>query len=306
MDFRQLKYFTRVYEERNLSKAAQSCNVSQSAVSFQIAKLEEYVGSPLFVRKRSGMVPTAQGEHLYRQAIPLLRAFASVKETIRRRGGELSGNFALGLTYSVLKTIGPEFLRTLHEDYPAIKLALTESVPSSALASMLQREIELGMTFNPPQHPDLISKPVLREDLVLIGRADIIGTPGVPIEVEDMLSKPLMTFHGSSALDSPLQRQIVTSARARMNSRQAIGFALKQGYGCVVGSKVFSREVRQSGEVAMRPIVGNPLRRTLAVSVHADSPASYVAEEIQNLLIKLIEGAVSSGVWEAEFIWEQP
>ena len=65
MDSRQLRYFIAVYEQRNLSRAADQVNVAQSALSHHISNLEAEFATPLFERKSRGMEPTAAGERLY-------------------------------------------------------------------------------------------------------------------------------------------------------------------------------------------------------------------------------------------------
>ena len=50
MDSRQLRYFIAVYEQRNLSRAADQANVAQSALSHHIANLEAEFATPLFER----------------------------------------------------------------------------------------------------------------------------------------------------------------------------------------------------------------------------------------------------------------
>lgn len=306
MDTRQLRYFTKVYEERNLSRAAELCNVSQSAVSFQIAKLEDLCGAPLFIRDRRGMSPTAAAELLYRHALPLLKGFTAAEESMRQHLGELSGDFAVGLAYSVVKVIGAGFLQELLESHPKINLSLTESIPSSTLVHVLQNEIDLAMTFNPPSRPELACTPILHESLVFIGRPDVIGMPGEPISIEEILTKPLIMYRQFAAakLDGPLQREINARARVRMNSFQAIGFALKNGAGGFIGSKLYSREMLEAGDVVMRPISGKPITRTLSLVELSDRPASFVSEMISSLLVSLVTKAVAAGEWDAEIITE--
>jgi LysR family nitrogen assimilation transcriptional regulator len=74
MDSRQLRYFIAVYEQRNLSRAADQANVAQSALSHHIANLEAEFTTALFERKPRGMEPTAAGERLYEHARIILRA----------------------------------------------------------------------------------------------------------------------------------------------------------------------------------------------------------------------------------------
>src|SRR5712675_2946386 len=86
MDSRQLRYFIAVYEQRNLSRAADQANVAQSALSHHISNLEAEFAMPLFERKPRGMEPTAAGERLYEHARIILRAMAAAEREIKQGG----------------------------------------------------------------------------------------------------------------------------------------------------------------------------------------------------------------------------
>lgn len=64
MDFRQLRYFMAVGEESSFSRAAQRCFISQSAISHQIAKLENELGTSLFERSTRVVRLTDAGRRL--------------------------------------------------------------------------------------------------------------------------------------------------------------------------------------------------------------------------------------------------
>lgn len=61
MDTRNLEYFVAIAEERNMTKAAERLYVAQSSLSYQLNKLEEDVGVPLFLRTKNDMILTPAG-----------------------------------------------------------------------------------------------------------------------------------------------------------------------------------------------------------------------------------------------------
>ncbi|WP_315726075.1 MULTISPECIES: LysR family transcriptional regulator [unclassified Bradyrhizobium] len=64
MDIRELRYFSAVFEERSLTRAAARCYVSQPSISLAIANLETELGAELFLRHRKGVVPLEAAERL--------------------------------------------------------------------------------------------------------------------------------------------------------------------------------------------------------------------------------------------------
>jgi DNA-binding transcriptional LysR family regulator len=109
MDLRQLRYFVAIYENRSLSRAAQACNVAQSALSLHMSNLETDLGSPLFIRLPRGMAPTAAGVLLYEPARAILRSIHAAEEDLRQASGRIAGDIAIGMAYSAVKAIGVRF-----------------------------------------------------------------------------------------------------------------------------------------------------------------------------------------------------
>ena len=118
MDSRQLRYFIAVYEQRNLSRAADQANVAQSALSHHIANLEAEFATPLFERKPRGMEPTAAGERLYEHARIILRAMAAAEREIREgRQRDRRRHLSIGMANSGMKAIGVPLMRTVLTKY---------------------------------------------------------------------------------------------------------------------------------------------------------------------------------------------
>lgn len=71
--FQQMKYFIAVVEYHNFTRAAESCNISQSAISQQIKELERTVGTALLERQGRSFKLTSAGEYFYRHVKSLLK-----------------------------------------------------------------------------------------------------------------------------------------------------------------------------------------------------------------------------------------
>src|ERR1700704_2713966 len=169
MDSRQLRYFIAVYEQRNLSRAADQASVAQSALSHHIANLEAEFATPLFERKPRGMDPTAAGERLYEHARIILRAMASAEQEVRQGSGQIAGDISIGMANSGVKTIGVPLMKYVLANYPNLKLALTESLSGATLLNLLASEVDLALVYNPPSEKDLIAEPVLQEQMFCVG-----------------------------------------------------------------------------------------------------------------------------------------
>lgn len=83
-DLNWYRNFVAVYRAGSVSAAARSRNLTQPAVSQQLAALESSVGEALFVRTARGMEPTEQGKRLYTQVVESLDRLERVAISLRR------------------------------------------------------------------------------------------------------------------------------------------------------------------------------------------------------------------------------
>ena len=77
MEMHQLRYFAKVAELGNVTRAAEACHVSQPSLSQQIAKLERELGQPLLERLGRGVRLTEAGRLFRRHADQILSQFLS-------------------------------------------------------------------------------------------------------------------------------------------------------------------------------------------------------------------------------------
>jgi len=304
MDSRQLRYFTAIYEQRNLSRAADLCGVAQSALSHHVGNLEAEFATPLFMRKPRGMEPTAAGERLYQHAKAILRAMATAEKDIRLAQDDLAGEVSVGMAYSAVRAIGVPLMKTVLDRYPQVRLSLTESLSASTLMHLMAADVDLALVYNPPVDPQLVIEPVLEEQMVCVGPRAMIGDTDAPIRFDDLLSLPIILLRqgvSSRALidDVGLLRKLEAHAKLQMNSVHAIAGALTAGLGCVIGTTLFMREPLESGALHARVIVEPELKRTLYLCHLADRPATYVLETLRRLILGLVREEIAAGRWDA-------
>lgn len=96
MELRILRYFLAVAREENFTKAAMSLNVSQPAISRQIAQLEDELGKPLFVRSSHCIVLTDAGLLLKRRAEEILSLEDKIRREFSGESDEISGELSFG------------------------------------------------------------------------------------------------------------------------------------------------------------------------------------------------------------------
>jgi LysR family transcriptional regulator, nitrogen assimilation regulatory protein len=307
MDSRQLRYFIAVYEQRNLSRAADQTSVAQSALSHHISNLEAEFATPLFERKPRGMEPTAAGERLYEHARIILRAMAAAEREIKEGQASIAGDISIGMANSGMKAIGVPLMKAVLTKYPNLRLSLTESLSGATLLHLMASEVDLALVYNPPSDKDLIAEPVLEEQMFCVGTAKLVGKSKAPISFDEMVKLPqIMLLHGLSSralLDDPvLLKRLEANSILHLNSISGTIGALLAGLGCAVATKLYVREQLAAGHLVAREVVQPKLTRTLYLCRLRNRPMTYAMEEMRRLIIGLIADQVEQGGWQAKLL----
>ncbi|HEY9248102.1 MAG TPA: LysR substrate-binding domain-containing protein [Rariglobus sp.] len=167
MELRHLRYFQAVAETLSFSHAADRLHIAQSAISRQIAALEQEIGVKLFVRNTTRVRLTDAGVHLHKEVDRLLGqlaiAITATQQISRGRGGELN----IGSDWRVLFHQIPEAVVRYRAAHPRITVNFVEIPMHSQLEAL--REGRIHIAFVPksflPADPDLKSAAVLRAEL---------------------------------------------------------------------------------------------------------------------------------------------
>ena len=105
MNLRQLRYFAKVIEVGNMTRAASELHVAQPALGMQIRQLEEDLGVALLVRHSRGVDATPAGAVMHRRALAILSLVEDARREVIATGGSESESVRLGLTPAL--TFGP-------------------------------------------------------------------------------------------------------------------------------------------------------------------------------------------------------
>ncbi|MFA3920833.1 LysR family transcriptional regulator [Ruegeria hyattellae] len=303
MDSRQLRYFAAIFEEGALARAAVRERVAVSALSRHLANLEAELDTPLFKRLPRGVRPTASGARLYEHTRTILRSMQAASADISDTKKEVAGEISVGFSHSAVKAIGVPLMQRVLQSYPKLRLHLSEVFSGSTTLQLASSEVDLTLTYNQLPDPRFRFQPILEEELVLVGRPDVVGGRG-PISFDALLDLPLIILRQGlntrAVMDDPsLLRRLEEHAQFQINSIVAIGDSLLSGIGCLVGTEFILKDHIDAGRLVTRPIVKPKLNRTLYIGELSDRPATFAFEAVRQLCIELTFEAVESKRWRA-------
>jgi LysR family transcriptional regulator, benzoate and cis,cis-muconate-responsive activator of ben and cat genes len=157
MDFRQLRYFIAVAEERHFRRAAERLHMSQPPLSQQIRALEDELGVPLLARNRRSVRLTASGEAFLRRARGLLEQAAGAATEAQRIGRGEAGSLAIGFMSAAMLGRLPSLFTAFRAENAAVTIDLVQLPPQEQIEALDAGRIDLGFVAISagPRHPAL-------------------------------------------------------------------------------------------------------------------------------------------------------
>jgi DNA-binding transcriptional LysR family regulator len=229
LEIRHLRYFIAVAELRNFTRAAERCYVAQSALSQQISRLEQELGTPLFARTNRRVSMTPAGELLLPYAQRLVADEANVRAEMRSYLGLERGRLRLGLIQTSASAL--DVLRSItefHETFAGIDVQIT-NLPSREMVNRVQLGLlDLAVVgLRPDEVPDdLESWQLASEPLVGVLGTHLAQGLTAPIDVADLLSRgQLINFAPGSGIRIHVEE---TLARAGFPTPTPSSFELTQ------------------------------------------------------------------------------
>lgn len=140
IELRDLRYFTAVYGERSIGRAAEKLGKSQPALSRQITHLERDVGVKLFYRKARGITPTAAAESLYADARDILSVIDGLPSELARGQRAVAGRCTVAAVPSLqVRELIASVIRDAAEEFPHLDI-----VPSNMPTPIQPAAIQSG------------------------------------------------------------------------------------------------------------------------------------------------------------------
>ena len=193
MDIRELEIFLTTAEQLHFGRASQACNLSPSALTRTIQRLEQQVGQTLFVRDNRTVQLSPAGERfcLYaRQAILEFQSFQDSLDGSQKFVGTLSLYASITAVYSLL----PDLLETYRKGYPEVQLELRTGAAEKAVLQVESGEIDIAVAAIPDRRSTGIEfLPIMTTPLIFIAGKQLAATiSGIENGQLDLAQVPLV------------------------------------------------------------------------------------------------------------------
>ena len=149
MNFRDLEYLVAVARLSHFGRAAEQCNVSQSALSIQLQKLEGEMGVQLLERTSRSVVVTQIGKEVVRRAQELLQQKQEMIDTACNPDGSLPALARIGAIPTIAPYMLGEIQIAFRKSYPATTLNFDELVTERLTLAIVRGELDVGILATP-------------------------------------------------------------------------------------------------------------------------------------------------------------
>jgi DNA-binding transcriptional LysR family regulator len=288
---RQLEYFVAVARERHFARAAESCYVSQPALSTSIAKLERELSVTLINRGQNFEGLTPEGERLVVWAKRVLAEHDALKAEAAAMRSGISATLRLGTgpTVSTTAALPVAAFCALH---PLARVKVCSRLSSTELLRQL-RDFELDAAiahFGPDDQSGLEVVPLYEEEYVLLVSGEQLVPAARTITWAEAAQLPLAlltpdmrfrqfidkAFASSGAVAAP---QVETDSVASLYAHVASG-----AWASVV-PHTWLRAMPVTGAARAIRLVEPDTRAQISMAIHAGTPGSVAARAFLNVAV---------------------
>ncbi|MBI1309766.1 LysR family transcriptional regulator [bacterium] len=170
MELFQLRYFLKVVELGNFTRAAEACHVSQPALSQAIQKLEDELGQPVFERLGRRVELTPAGRMLLPRASQAVQLVDEARASVTDDGE--SGHIRVSAIPTIAPYLLPSLLGEFARELPRVQFEVQEEVTDQVIKRLRHGETDVALLALPFDSTHLDVVPLFEEELHLVLPAD--------------------------------------------------------------------------------------------------------------------------------------
>ena len=280
---KEFKTFIAVARDGTFTGAGAHLGLTQSAVSAQIKRLEEYLGVELFDRGARAAVLNAHGREMLAQAEELV---AMAERMVTTAGaGQVSGSLRIGAIASVQQDLLVDALGRFRAVYPEVRVRIVPGVSLSLLGQVDAGEVDMAVLIRPPftLPPELGWHRLLSEPVMLAVPASLPGAPWRELLAAQPFIRYDRASFGGRVVDIFLKKHRLNVHEAvELDEIEAIANMVRHGLGVALLPKL--RRLDMTG-LRLVPLGEQAFHREIGIIGRLPFDASSVREKMAECLM---------------------
>lgn len=297
MELRQIRYALAVARERSFTRAGERLHVSQSAVSEQVAKLEEEIGFALFSRAGHSIELTDAGRAFLAEAERVSTEFQSLGRTAERLRGRRTDTLVLGMGSGMAQVFIPRLFPAVGQRAPGLRLDVLTAPTKSIFRDLDEGRIDAGIAIETA--PERVPAGLAGERLATLELALVVhpqhplASRPPPIDLGTLASEPvvmseLTVGYGEVVMSLLADAGVYPNILAVADNIETMKSILRQGRGCAIMPAAAAALEKELG--LLRLLEFTPPRKVALALYRRRSQASPRREAHAALILQLLRG----------------
>lgn len=286
MTLQELKYLVALADHGHFGRAAEACFITQSTLSTQIKKLEDFLGVTLFDRSLKRVTPTPIGREILQAARNIVEESDRIRELARHAQDPMTRTLHLG----VIPTLGPYYLphalTLVHKKHPGLRLLLREEMTPQILEHLIDGKLDAGLLALPVNDDTLRVEPLFHEPFFAALPAGHALAKQSVLKVSDIMKEKLLLLDEGHCLRDQALDVCGTGSRGREEVRATSLETLRQMVAMGLGLTLLpalavdagARQTRKAVEI--RPFKSPPPGRTIGLVWRKRAPFPETFERL--------------------------
>lgn len=282
MNLRHMEVFNAIMRTGSVTGAARALNVTQPAVSAVLKHCESQLNMKLFTRVSGRLQPTPEANAIFPEIAAIFGRVDGVNALTQDLAGGRLGTVSIAASFPIANGYLTKAVATFIADRPKVRVALQSLTSPQVLASVVNREVELGIAYEPVVSSEVETKVLMRAGIACVMRSDHPLAHRKEVAVRDLERHSIITYLPQALFRRYVDRAL-SAAGIVPNITAQVGLSLTGIMLARHGAGVALVEPFLVASMGLPGLVARPLKPRIEVKTllirHKSAPHSKIMNE---------------------------
>ena len=283
------RVFKEVAEAGNITAAAQTLFISQSAVSQSSKQLEAERQTRLFARNSRGVTLTADGRMLYEYVRSAMGLLETGEEKLSQSRDLQMGHLTIGASDTVTSQFLLPYLDRFHRQYPAIHIQIISGRSHKVLGLLQSGKVDIAFASTPQEGASLETFPCLATHSIFVAGAEYPCDFDHVYTLEEIARFPLILLERKASSRLYLEKYFLQNGlhlnpEIELGARSLLVDLAAIGFGVAGVTEEFVRRELESGRLRKLRTSFDIPPRSVDLCVLRDVPLTSAAQRFSDFI----------------------
>lgn len=300
MTITQLQYVLAIAEQKNFTKAAEKCFVTQPTLSTQIQKLEEELDVIIFNRNKKPIELTEVGKKIVAQARNIVSEAERIQDIVDQQKGFIGGEFRLGIIPTIMPTLLPMFLNNFIHKYPKVKLKIEELTTEEIIDRLNEGHLDAAIVATPLALESIKERVLYYEPFVAyippnhrLHQSEKIKPSDLDIDDVLLLEDGHCFREGVINLCKSFKKNVENKFQIESGSIETLIKLSNEGLGMTLLPYLHTLDIKEKLSVNLRHFEEPTPAREVGIIYHKSELKMQIIEALQKVISGVVRGAIA-------------